>query len=444
MDGCADVDMAVQETTAFSPGPALHREPPSPYASMNALSFEELMSLALAAHAREVSLAAKATPSRAGAPPVAAGDVCAVPSERFSVRRSRRSTRRSEAYFRIFEHVANAAFILEMTGRISMQRMAFFWDPVQRQLLSFNCVDSAIVIICSVDLYSQSGGPSELSAMRLVRFVRLARAFRVLRVMTSFSKLRILLRTTASSFASLFWAMVLMFLVIYGTAMSLCQSLQKTLNEDNLPEDLRQWIYAAYGSGSRALWTLFVITFSGGSPNYVQRLVEEVHPLYALFFAAYVWVVIFTVTRIITALFLKDTLRAASEDQEMVLREQRATKSRTTKKLERLFQAADSSGDGLISVAEFQEVVASPQGLAMFHALELQPSEAAQMFELFDDGDGLVSYEEFCQGVMQLKGQARAMDIITILRDCRRIIDKCDVLEGLCAQGRRHMLSVHI
>lgn len=68
--------------------------------------------------------------------------------------------------------------------------------------------------------------------MRLVRFVRLARAFRVLRVMTSFSKLRILLRTTASSFASLFWAMVLMFLFMYGSAMSLCQAL-------HLPQELR-------------------------------------------------------------------------------------------------------------------------------------------------------------------------------------------------------------
>mmetsp|Transcript_63884 Transcript_63884/g.178760 ORF Transcript_63884/g.178760 Transcript_63884/m.178760 type:complete len:132 (+) Transcript_63884:490-885(+) len=95
-----------------------------------------------------------------------------------------------------------------MASRLIGQRRRFFFDPVMRQWEHFNCLDLTIVVACSVDLYSQSG-PAELSAMRLVRFVRLARAFRVLRVMTSFSKLRILLRTTASSFASLFWAMVL-------------------------------------------------------------------------------------------------------------------------------------------------------------------------------------------------------------------------------------------
>jgi len=106
------------------------------------------------------------------------------------------------------------------------------------------------------------------------------------------------------------------------------------------------------------------------------------------------------------------------------------------RKLERLFSAADTSGDGLVSAAEFQQVLVSSQGQAMFAALELQTAEASQMFELMDDGHGVVSYLEFCQGVLQLKGQARKMDIITIMRDCRRIIDRCDALEKLCSEKK--------
>ena len=52
------------------------------------------------------------------------------------------------------------------------------------------------------------------------------------------------------------------------------------------------------------------------------------------------------------------------------------------------------------------------------------------MFERFakavkDDGDGQITIAEFCRGLMQLKGQARALDIVMLARENGKILREC-------------------
>merc|ERR1719382_253423 len=112
----------------------------------------------------------------------------------------------------------------------------------------------------------------------------------------------------------------------------------------SLDDDTLQWMYMYYGTPRRSLWTFFELTFSGGWPNYARRLVEEVNSWFALFWAVYVFLVIFAMTRIVSALFLKDTLQAAADDVE----------KQTQRKLCNVFAAADTSGDGKITLDEFE------------------------------------------------------------------------------------------
>lgn len=56
-------------------------------------------------------------------------------------------------------------------------------------------------------------------------------------------------------------------------------------------------------------------------------------------------------------------------------------------------------GQGFVSLAEFQAVLSSSTGLAMFRSLDLEVAEACEMFELLDDGDGCVSYEDSACGL---------------------------------------------
>merc|ERR1712066_203097 len=132
------------------------------------------------------------------------------------------------------------------------------------------------------------------------------------------------------------------------------------MEDPDYSPDLRGWVFQLYGTGSRSLWTIFEFTLSGGWPTYARRVVEEVHWAYAIFFSVYVWVVVFAVTRLITALFVNDTMKVAQQDSERMMREAQANKDRYVGKLHEVFAVADVNQDGSISQDEFEEILRLP------------------------------------------------------------------------------------
>ena len=56
--------------------------------------------------------------------------------------------------------------------------------------------------------------------------------------------------------------------------------------------------------------------------------------------------------------------------------------------------------------------------------LDLEVHEVVSLFNLLDDGDGLITHDEFLNGVMRLKGHARSLDIIAISKDMQTQLRK--------------------
>merc|ERR1711933_614604 len=106
---------------------------------------------------------------------------------------------------------------------------------------------------------------------------------------------------------SLFWSMVLLFVSMLMAALILTQIVNPYITEPGISRETVAWMFMHYGTAGRSLWTVFELTFSGGWPAYARRLVEEVGVGFAWFFALYISTVVFAMTRIITALFLRDT-----------------------------------------------------------------------------------------------------------------------------------------
>merc|ERR1712004_328650 len=95
-------------------------------------------------------------------------------------------------------------------------------------------------------------------------------------------------------------------------------------------------------------------------PNYTSRLVKEVNPAYAFFFAVYVCFVIFGLVRIISALFLKETLQQAARDADVIVRERTKKTKRLKQDLNDLFDEVDTSGDGVLDMEELENMLAHP------------------------------------------------------------------------------------
>jgi hypothetical protein len=44
------------------------------------------------------------------------------------------------------------------------------------------------------------------------------------------------------------------------------------------------------------------------------------------------------------------------------------------------------------------------------------------------DGDGNITYEEFIQGILRLKGQARSLDVVAVGRSCDKMNAKLETI----------------
>jgi len=338
--------------------------------------------------------------------------------------------------FANLEFMFAALFLTELILRLSYFRMTFFKDGM-------NCMDCVVVVVCSFDtfLFSQieGVGGGNLVFTRMIRYAKLVRTLRFIRAMKLCSPLRILIRTIASSFMSLVWSMVILMVMMLMSGLFICQTLQEYIVDTSAPWEHRVWVEKNYGNAAKALWTMFEITFSGGWPTWVSPLVEYVSVWYAVFFAAYVGGVVFAVIRIITALFLKDTLAVAANDNDMMVQQKAKDRAKFVGKLEEIFREFDTNQNGMISFDEFQAFVKNPASKVYISQLELEAHELEGLFTLLDDGDDQVSFDEFLSGVIRLRGQTRTHDVLVLLHDMRKISQN---VKRMCEEMR--MMKLHI
>jgi len=330
----------------------------------------------------------------------------------------------AEQVFNVCEIGFGIFFLLEFLLNVFAFRWEYFRDAL-------NFMDSTIVLITSLEIFVLqpfSVSMGNISFLRVLRLAKFARTLRIVRTMSVFSKFRILLSTVAYSMGSFFWSMVLLFLLMLMAAIFLCQVLHDFVIDKEADFATRTWVNDRFGSGNKALYTLFEITFSGGWPTYISTLVTEVNPFYAVFVFFYVTLVVFGMIRIISALFLSETLQQANRDSEIMVMKNAEKGKRMKNEISALFDAADTSGDGLLSFQEMDDMLSHQKVRAWLAELGVNPEDTQMLFDLLDDGDGQVDKDEFVVGITKLKGEARAQDLIPVVTNCQRILAHCKVM----------------
>mmetsp|Transcript_102801 Transcript_102801/g.257912 ORF Transcript_102801/g.257912 Transcript_102801/m.257912 type:complete len:604 (+) Transcript_102801:60-1871(+) len=334
------------------------------------------------------------------------------------------------------EHAFNAVFLIELLARMAVLRRRFFYT--RSGIDRFNVFDFVLVGAATIDLWvvqplSNSGGLN-IGIFRPLRCLRLLRALRVLQGLKMFMALRVLVMTIAASFMALFWSILLLILIMMMAALLLCQLLNSSIDDPGIEDEWRGWIYTRYGTSLRSLYTVFEFTFSGSWPNYSRPLVENVHPLYAVFFFVYIVAVVFAIFRIISALFLRDTLALAAADAEVAIQDKMMQKEAYAAKLLDFFLAADVSGDGFLTAEEFDDMLKDPKVKTWFSIMEVDVHETEEFFQLLADDQGLVSAQDFVKSIPRLKGQARSQDVIAVRFKSQKISHNLDDLrKAVCS-----------
>lgn len=147
---------------------------------------------------------------------------------------------------------------------------------------------------------------------------------------------------------------------------------------------------------------------------------------------------------------MEDTLDAAQSDADLAVVERKERRNQYVAKLRALFTTIDNKNTGMITEKQLKQVLDHPNIHAYLETLGLDVKEGVALFHILDDGvprlqvastslrslshgfftseDGQVTLQEFINGIMHCKGEARAIDQVIMQAELRQLARRVDKL----------------
>eukprot|EP00928_Gymnodinium_smaydae_P070209 TRINITY_DN54108_c0_g1_i1.p1 TRINITY_DN54108_c0_g1~~TRINITY_DN54108_c0_g1_i1.p1 ORF type:complete len:909 (-),score=158.18 TRINITY_DN54108_c0_g1_i1:315-3041(-) len=303
----------------------------------------------------------------------------------------------------VIEHVFVFIFLIELMLRI----MTYSWPWLFE---FYNVCDVAIILLTGVlalwfldPLGIPSGPLKRFAALRVLRLVRLCRAVRVI---PTFTDLWTLVQGVIGSAGLLFWAFVLIFAIHFMFAVAMVDVVAKSDTFIN-DADVQEW----FGSLMPAMFTLFQ-TMTVDSWAGKARPIMLAMPFTAVIFLLFIGIAGILLFNLMTAIIVKQSIDAKEKDIEAVSIYKHIEFTKAHKELNTIFRDMDEDGSGNLTREEFLDVLDDVSFVRKMKMLDIDLQELPEVFEILDDGDGLVSANEFCSGLMRMQGPPQNKEML--------------------------------
>mmetsp|Transcript_31846 Transcript_31846/g.94679 ORF Transcript_31846/g.94679 Transcript_31846/m.94679 type:complete len:565 (+) Transcript_31846:54-1748(+) len=316
-----------------------------------------------------------------------------------------------DAAFAALENIFVLLFLCEWLMRIRAFGWIWVFEPV-------NAADTAMVWVFGV-LPKWVFGPAgmDVSFLRIftvLRALRLARLAKAVRLEPGFRELWMLIHGLSNSARPLLWTWVIAILILYIFAVAATELIgrQSEFKDDEHIQEL-------FGNPMRSMFTMFQLMTLDTWAYTIARPVMAKQFGMCLFFIAFIFLGVFVFWNLITAIIVENAMKVASEDAGQKAKDMDETKKRELKALADLFLEIDKDGSGELTVDEFFSALENPKVKRMIDLLDLKVSEMKDVWIILDDGDGLLTIKEFSNGLRRMKGEAKAKDIIDVIKKLR-------------------------
>jgi len=317
----------------------------------------------------------------------------------------------AESVLQWSNHVFLGIFTIDVVIRIVVLRLTFFRAV-------FNWLDLIVVAAGWSEVFIKfTVSPLVLRMLRLVKFGRAQRVFRNPRAMES---LNVMLRCIVVCTTCLLWSavMILGISCIGGIVVSIMVIYY--MSDSANPLENRREVFRYYGTFGRTLLTMFEILFANWSPA-CRVLTENISEWFALYFIIYRCFAGFAALNVVNAVFIQQTMKVAQDDEELMMDAKENQQKTYGSRLLKLFEELDSSGDGLLNRNEFNMLKKDPKLKSVFSLLGIDPDDMEDLWNCMDDGDGMIRAQEFCDGAVRMKGAARGLDMVGLVRRVKKL-----------------------
>lgn len=315
------------------------------------------------------------------------------------------------------------AFCIFFTVEVGVRGYVFQCSFFTADGWAWNLFDLVLILLQIIDVVvtyttEKMDAMGDLIVMRLLRVFRLVRILRLLRVLRSVVELRTLTMSLAGSFRLFFWAIVMLFLVIFVMSIYLTDSVTDhrrflaTSGFDSITELDRY-----YGSLSHTVLTLFQSVMGGIDWDMAVNPLLAFSPLLAVVYCVYVAFVLLAMMNVITGVFTENALLNARNGEDIYM----------INKVRDLFQQLNLDNSGMITWQQIQEQKDRREMQEYFRAIDVDISEAQHLFNLLDLNDtGYISADNFLNGCIRIRGPARALETMLLLRETSRLSKRLD------------------
>jgi len=178
-----------------------------------------------------------------------------------------------------------------------------------------------------------------------------------------------------------------------------------------------------YGGFYTCMVTLFMVISSGIDWADAARPLENIHPSYLPIFMIYIFMMQFGVLNVIVGTFVATATDIASKDREAMVKVQISQMDTYTSKIRRFFIEADTDKSGTLSWEELRAHLGDRKVQAWFNSMDIDVSQAKVLYDLLDrDGSNQVTIDEFLEGCVRFKGQAKSIDLNMLILMTRRLM----------------------
>jgi len=314
-------------------------------------------------------------------------------------------------FFAVAEWLLGILFTVELLMKLVAQRQQFFCD-------FWNWIDVLIVGSWLITTISESNSNFNPNILRLLRLMRLLRLLRLLGMISVFDSLYLMTTAIKGSLYILVWAVLVLCVVEMSIACLLQASVEKFLREQQGPPYAVEEVYRYFGSFARSMLTMFELTLGNWMPP-TRALVENVSEWYLVFFLLHKFIIGFSVVSVITGVFIQETFKVATSDDQIMLNNKRRAMRDHERKMTNLFKHADHDGDGSLDLEEFSKIMDDPIVRKWLSSMGLEVDDVDRLFETLNGGDGKVTGSELVAGAGRLKGSARSIDLLTFITEYR-------------------------
>jgi Ca2+-binding EF-hand superfamily protein len=341
-----------------------------------------------------------------------------------------------------FEVVFTSWFTAEILLRMLGERRLFYLGDNR----GWNLMD-LLLVVSSLATLVTTASTASWTAMRMLRIFRLIRIFRAVKVVRSIQNFRIMIIAIFQSCGTLMWVFVVILSFQFFFAVLFMHGAADYFKDEGLHSNDAEAIKDLFGDLFVALLTLFESITGGRDWHEVVVALVDIGWAYATLFLVYIFFMTFLVLNVVVGGVVKTTSEVYKRDRNLVVAEEQQAFHLYGDEVKRFFRDADKDGSGTLSWEEFCKYLNDDKVKAYFQSLDLEISQAHMLFTLLDtDEDDEVGIDEFIDGCLSLKGQARTIDVKYLTQQLkmgledmtRKVNDKFDKLAGADFPSRRN------